>query len=49
MSFELRFKEQAWAEWQRLDGSLRQQFKHKLIERLENPRVPSALLAASKR
>jgi mRNA interferase RelE/StbE len=44
MSFELRFKEEALAEWHRLDGSVRAQFKKKLAERLEHPRVPSAQL-----
>jgi mRNA interferase RelE/StbE len=42
MSYELRFKEEALAEWRRLDGSLREQFKKKLIERLAQPRVLSA-------
>ncbi|WP_395006345.1 type II toxin-antitoxin system RelE/ParE family toxin [Undibacterium sp.] len=44
MSFKLRFHELAWAEWQKLDGSVREPFKKKLIERLEQPRVPSAAL-----
>jgi mRNA interferase RelE/StbE len=44
MSFKLRFHEQAWAEWQKLDGSVREPFKKKLAERLERPRVPSAAL-----
>jgi len=44
MSFKLRFHELAWAEWQRLDGSVRETFKKKLAERLEQPRVPSAAL-----
>jgi len=45
MSYELRFKEEALAEWRRLDGGLREQFKKKLIERLSEPRVPSAKLS----
>lgn len=44
MSFKLRFHEQAWVEWQKLDGSVREPFKKKLAERLEQPRVPSAVL-----
>lgn len=44
MSFKLRFHEQAWVEWQKLDGSVREPFKKKLAERLEQPRVPSAAL-----
>ncbi len=45
MSYELRFKEEALAEWRRLDGSLREQFKKKLIDRLAQPRVLSAKLS----
>jgi mRNA interferase RelE/StbE len=45
MSFELRFKEEALSEWRRLDGSVREQLKKKLAERLENPQVPAAKLA----
>ncbi len=44
MSFELEFLEQALVEWRRLDGSVREQFKKKLTERLNEPRVPSAKL-----
>ncbi len=45
MSFDLRFKEEALTEWQRLDGSVREQFKKKLAERLAHPRVPAARLS----
>ena len=44
MSFELEFLEEAFAEWQKLDGTLKAQFKKKLAERLVSPRVPSAKL-----
>ncbi len=44
MTFKLRFQEQALLEWQKLDGSVREPFKKKLAERLEQPRVPSAAL-----
>ncbi len=44
MSFELEFLEAALVEWKRLDGSVREQFKKKLTERLNAPRVPSAKL-----
>ena len=44
MTYKLRFQEQACAEWQRLDGSVRGQLKKKLAERMEHPRVPSAAL-----
>lgn len=45
MSFELAFLEEALAEWQRLDGTIRTQLKKKLAERLQAPRVPSAKLS----
>jgi mRNA interferase RelE/StbE len=44
MSYKLRFQEAAWAEWKKLDGSVREPFKKKLVERLLEPRVPSAAL-----
>jgi len=44
MSYELEFLEEALAEWRRLDGSVREQFKPKLAERLNAPRIPSAKL-----
>jgi len=45
MTYELGFAEDALKEWRRLDGSIRAQFKKKLTERLETPRVPSAKLS----
>ena len=45
MSFELGFLDEALAEWRKLDGSIREQFKKKLEERLANPRVASAKLS----
>ena len=44
MSYELAFLEEALKEWKRLDGSIREQFKVKLAERLEVPRIASAKL-----
>lgn len=44
MSYELEFLEVALGEWKRLDGSIKDQFKKKLAERLAEPRVPSAKL-----
>ncbi|KVO31747.1 type II toxin-antitoxin system RelE family toxin [Burkholderia ubonensis] len=44
MTFELAFLEPALTEWKRLDRTVRDQFKSKLAERLENPRIPSAKL-----
>lgn len=45
MSYELGFLDEALAEWRKLDGSVREQFKKKLAERLASPRVPSAKLS----
>lgn len=45
MSYSLEFRDSAWKEWQKLDRPLREQFKAKLLERLENPRVESARLS----
>ena len=44
MSYSLEFKESALKEWRKLDSSLREQFKKRLAERLEEPRVESARL-----
>lgn len=45
MTYSLEFRESAWKEWQKLDRPLREQFKNKLLERLENPRLESARLS----
>ncbi len=44
MTYELAFDRRALKEWQKLGHTIREQFKKKLSERLENPRVPSARL-----
>ncbi|NIE61183.1 MULTISPECIES: type II toxin-antitoxin system RelE/ParE family toxin [unclassified Burkholderia] len=44
MTFELAFLEPALKEWKKLDRTVRDQFKSRLAERLENPRIPSAKL-----
>lgn len=44
MSYKLKFKQPALKEWQRLDGSIKTQFKKILMERLVNPCVESARL-----
>jgi mRNA interferase RelE/StbE len=44
-TYRLRFHALPLAEWQKLDGSVRTQFKKKLEERLITPRVPSAALS----
>ncbi|WP_230347514.1 type II toxin-antitoxin system RelE family toxin [Methylobacillus methanolivorans] len=48
MRFELGFLEEALKEWSKLDNNTREQFKAKLAERLENPRVPAAKLSGQK-
>ncbi len=45
MTYKLRFHELALVEWNKLDNSLREPFKKKLIERLENPHVATARLS----
>ena len=45
MSYKLRFHKLALKEWRKLDSTIREEFKKKLAERLENPRVPSAALS----
>ncbi|MEQ1814253.1 MAG: type II toxin-antitoxin system RelE/ParE family toxin [Candidatus Nitrotoga sp.] len=45
MSYRLSFHPDALTEWRKLDSSISEQFKKKLIERLKNPRVPAARLS----
>lgn len=45
MTYSLEFRDSAWKEWQKLDRPLREQFKTKLLERLDSPRVESARLS----
>ena len=47
MTYKLDFYEDAYKEWKKLDATVREQFKSKLIECLENPCVPSAKLRNS--
>ncbi|ELJ8616664.1 type II toxin-antitoxin system RelE/ParE family toxin [Vibrio cholerae] len=47
MLYKLEFKKSALKEWKKLAVPLQQQFKKKLIERLENPHVPSAKLSGA--
>jgi mRNA interferase RelE/StbE len=42
--YSLRFHEKALAEWKKLGATVREQFKKKLAERLEHPRVPASAL-----
>ncbi|MFA5455698.1 MAG: type II toxin-antitoxin system RelE/ParE family toxin [Sulfurimonas sp.] len=39
MSYNLEFKPKALKEWKKLNNTIKEQFKKKLIERLENPKV----------
>jgi mRNA interferase RelE/StbE len=48
MSYKLDFHPDALAEWRKLDATVSEQFKKKLAERLQSPRVPSAKLAGHK-
>lgn len=40
MSYKLLFLPSALKEWDKLDGTIKEQFKKKLKERLETPRIP---------
>lgn len=45
MTYRLTFKDEALKEWHKLDNTLREQFKKKLTERVQDPRVPAAKLS----
>lgn len=49
MTYKLSFDKRALKEWHKLGDTLRQQFKAKLIERLEDPHVLSDKLHGYKR
>ena len=48
MTYELAFLDEALKEWRKLDPATRDQFKTKLAERLQNPKIPSARLHGAK-
>ncbi|MBL1905002.1 type II toxin-antitoxin system RelE/ParE family toxin, partial [Klebsiella pneumoniae] len=48
MTYKLAFNESALKEWKKLGHTIREQFKKKLSERLQNPRVPAAQLHGGK-
>jgi mRNA interferase RelE/StbE len=48
MKYEVEFLASALKEWKKLDANTRDQFRKKLKERCENPRVPSAKLRDAK-
>lgn len=41
MTYEIEFYEQAFKEWQRLDSSVRDQFKKKLVKLVDDPHRPA--------
>lgn len=41
MSYKLQFLKPALKEWKKLDNTVKEQFKKKLEQRLQNPRVES--------
>jgi mRNA interferase RelE/StbE len=45
MTYRLKFKDEALKEWHKLDSMLREQFKKKLTERVQDPCVPAAKLS----
>ena len=47
MSYELEFKKSALKEWNKLGATIRIHFKKKLIQILEEPRIPGAKLSGS--
>ena len=47
MTYKLNFKKSALKEWNKLGSTLQQQFKKKLIERLENPHVLAVKLSGA--
>ncbi|MEN4545351.1 type II toxin-antitoxin system RelE/ParE family toxin [Pantoea agglomerans] len=48
MSYTVKFREEAFKEWQKLDKSLQQQFAKKLKKCCDNPHIPSARLRVIK-
>ncbi|CAH6379569.1 type II toxin-antitoxin system RelE family toxin [Pantoea agglomerans] len=48
MSCTVKFREEAFKEWQKLDKSLQQQFAKKLKKCCDNPHIPSARLRGIK-
>lgn len=47
MTYELGFLDSALKEWRKLDAQTRDQFKKKLAERLDHPRVPASKLSGA--
>lgn len=47
MTYSLEFKKSALKEWKKLNSTVREQLKKKLVERLKEPRVRSAKLSGA--
>lgn len=47
MTYKLEFKEEALKEWGKLGSNVRTQFKKKLAERLEHPRIEASRLSGA--
>ncbi|WP_370059948.1 type II toxin-antitoxin system RelE family toxin [Neptunomonas phycophila] len=45
MTYRLLFKSKALKEWNKLDATVKDQFKKKLADRLDTPRIESARLS----
>ena len=45
MTYSLEFSREALKEWRKLNGTVKAQFKNKLLERLKNPKVPKDKLS----
>ena len=48
MSYEPEFLEDALKEWNKLGSTIKDQFKKKLKERLQEPEIPSSKLSGAK-
>jgi mRNA interferase RelE/StbE len=48
MTYKLKFLPSAWKEWNKIGEVIREQFKKKLAERIENPIVPAVQLKGFK-
>jgi len=47
VTYELAFKKTALSEWKKLGSTIREQFKKKLAEVIENPHIQSAKLSGA--
>jgi len=45
MRFKVGFLDEAFKEWHKLDSGTREQFKSKLIERLDDPHIPATKMS----